>query len=62
MRKTLLLTTLCAPVAMMLTPLALPSGLSAQWEIVARDLYIKGANGDGTFTCAQWCGLLESCC
>ena len=27
-----------------------------------RDLYPKSFNPDGTFNCARWCGLLESCC
>jgi hypothetical protein len=49
-----------------LAPLALraagPSELHAQTGFFYRDLYVKGSNPDGHFICAEWCGILESCC
>ncbi len=62
MRVILLLGILSTPVGMMVAPGGGPSALSAQTEFMMRDFYVKAANGDGTFRCAQWCGLLESCC
>jgi len=61
MRILVLLALLATPFA----PLAVPAGpseLQAQAGFLFRDLYVKGANPDGRFICAEWCGILESCC
>jgi hypothetical protein len=62
MRILVLLALLATPLASLAVPTAGPSELSAQTGFFLRDLYVKGANGDGTFICAEWCNILESCC
>ena len=62
MRIIVLLGLLATPLAALAVPSAGPSALSAQTGFYVRDLYVKGANSDGRFICAEWCGLLESCC
>ena len=53
---------LTSPLAALALPPAGPAELSAQTGFFFRDLYVKGANPDGRFICAEWCGILESCC
>lgn len=62
MRILVVLSLLAAPFAGMAVPSAGPAELSAQTGFYFRDLYIKGANPDGRFICAEWCNILESCC
>jgi hypothetical protein len=62
MRIIVLLGLLATPLGALAIPSAGPVELSAQNGFLFRDLYVKGANGDGRFICAEWCGLLESCC
>lgn len=59
MRFVLLVSLLGAPVGVRLAPIGAATPAAA---MQLRDLRIQSANGDGTFTCARWCGLLESCC
>lgn len=62
MRIVVLLGLLATPLAALAVPSAGPAELSAQTGFYFRDLYVKGTNPDGRFICAEWCGLLESCC
>ena len=62
MRILVVLGLLVTPFAAGAVPTAGPAELSAQASFFFRDLYVKGANPDGRFICAEWCGILESCC
>jgi hypothetical protein len=62
MRILVLLGLLATPLAALAVPAAGPSELHAQAGFFLRDLYVKGANSDGRFICAEWCNILESCC
>ena len=59
MRSILLVGILSAPVGIPLGPIGAATPAAA---LELRDLRVQSANGDGTFICARWCGLLESCC
>ena len=62
MRILVVLGLLATPLAALVLPPAGPAELSAQTGFFFRDLYVKGANSDGRFICAEWCNILESCC
>jgi hypothetical protein len=62
MRILVVLSLLTTPLAAMAVPSAGPATLSAQTGFYFRDLYVKAANPDGRFICAEWCNILESCC
>jgi hypothetical protein len=62
MRIIVLLGVLATPLAQLAAPYVGPRELSAQTAFFFRDLYVKGANPDGRFICAEWCNILESCC
>lgn len=62
MRILVVLGLLATPLAALAVPSAGPSSLSAQTGFFFRELYVKAVNPDGRFICAEWCGLLESCC
>ena len=62
MRILVMLGFLATPLAALAVPAAGPSELQAQAGFYFRDLYVKGANSDGHFICAEWCNILESCC
>jgi hypothetical protein len=61
-RILVVLSLLATPLAPLALPAAGPSELQAQTGFFFRDLYVKGATSDGRFICAEWCGILESCC
>jgi hypothetical protein len=59
MRVVLLVSLLSAPVGIRLAPVG---GATPAAAMELRDLRVQSAVGDGSFICAKWCGLLESCC
>jgi hypothetical protein len=62
MRIIVVLGILATPLAERAVSWAGPGELSAQTGFFFRDLYVKAANSDGRFICAEWCNILESCC
>lgn len=62
MRILVVLGLLATPLAVRAVPSAGPVELSAQAGFFFRELYVKAATPDGRFICAEWCGILESCC